>query len=55
MDIASGFELYDSRLAIFISDAQTAQVRRGAALSARNFSQAPWFELMAAGLSKKRV
>jgi hypothetical protein len=34
MDIASGFELYDSRLAIFISGTQTAQVRRGAARSA---------------------
>jgi len=41
MDIASGFELYDSHLAIFIAGAQTAQVRRGAALNAPKFSQAP--------------
>jgi hypothetical protein len=53
MDIASGFALYDSRLAIFIAGTQTAQVRQGAALSARNFSQAPRFKFMAAGLSKK--
>jgi len=54
MDLASGFELYDSPLAIFIAGAQTAQVRRGAALSARNFSQAPRFELNERDLNASR-